>query len=530
VLAIVAVIAAVKVTRAGELADTAFERGQRKLCASEAPALQSPWTAEARDLVHRQFATTKLPYVPQTLARVDQRFEQWSAELATARELACAGTRPDLDRVLECLADDTREARALISQFHDADQATVVNAVSATERLAPATTCTERAFAPNVTVADPARATAVRDSFARSHALFDLAKYRAGKEVAINSVALATALGDPGLLASALVSRGQAELDLSDFTAAQATLEQALRLAETAQNDRARAQAWTNLIRIAYLRGHYDRVLELKDAALGATERVGDRWLQSEIMLNVGGALTQQNKLAEAEALFAQAVAMRRVLYGDRDRRLAFALSALGNAYAMEGKLDAGITAHRDALVTAEADLGADHPDVAVLHGNLADDYIYGLRAADAVTELERDVAITATANGARDLAMALTDLGTARLEAGQHAAAIEAFDRADASWRAVNANHPARADVLLGRYLARRALGQPAELADLETANKLAAGLPPFMHARVQFALGTATHDPKLVAAAAAGYATSSLPLCQRDLASAQAWLAANH
>jgi tetratricopeptide (TPR) repeat protein len=335
------------------------------------------------------------------------------------------------------------------------------------------------------------------------------------------------------LRAAALVALGAAQKGTSELDAAATTLETAIQLAEVAQDDRSRAQAWVNRIRIEYARGKFELVALLQSTALGATERIDDAWLQSEVMLSIGGALGQLGKLAESQALFERAVQLRRKLYGDRDRRTAFAVSALGNAYAMQGQLDAGIKAHHEAVVIAEAGLGGDHPFVGVLRGNLGSDYIYGLRPAEAIVELEKQLANVEGAYGPkhRDVAMALTNLGTARFHAGQFAAAIENFNRAEVAWRDVNATHPANADVLLGRYQSQQALGKPAAVADLERALELAKGLPPFQRAHVELALGTASKGARaieLVEASVKGYSACTLPLCQRELAKAKAWLSA--
>ncbi|HEU0029853.1 MAG TPA: serine/threonine-protein kinase [Kofleriaceae bacterium] len=548
-LAIVAGVAIVLVATARDaereqrtIAERALEigekRGQRKLCAASAPALASPWDAAAKDAVHRAFAAKQLAYGPQTLERVDANLDRWTAELGAARDAACdeESTAPadQLAAKLACLADRAREGRALISQFQDADEATVLNAVGATEGLAPIARCTTPPAGPRGVLADSPAVERVRQAFARTHALMDLGKFRDALPLAKQAVGDADAIGDPGLRAQARVALGSSQAGTSDLAGASKTLGEALHLAELAHDDRARAQAWTNLVRGEYYQGHFAQAVLLRDPAVGAAERIGDGWLQSEILLNVGGSLDQLGRSAEAQALYEQAVAMRKKLYGERDRRTAFALSALGNAYAMQGKLDAGIAAHRDAVVIAEAALGASHPTVGVMHGNLGDDYVYGLRPLDGIAELEKDLAAVEAAHGAkhRDVAMALTDLGIARLEAGQHDRALETFTRAAAAWRDVNPKHPALAEALLGTYLASKALGKPANVRDLEPALELAKGLPPFERARVQLAIGTASTGPRaieLVKAAAAGFATSTLPLCQRELAEAQRWLAAH-
>ncbi|MDI1476892.1 serine/threonine-protein kinase [Polyangium sp. y55x31] len=536
---VVAIRNAVRAREAEREAETAFEagelRGQRKLCAASSPELTSPWTAEAKALVHRRFAALDVGFAPQTLERIDRAFDRWTADLDAARELVCgAERREQIALELACLTERTRGARALIAQFHDADRATVLNAVAATESLPPIARCTAEAPTARAPVPDSPPVSAVRDLFARSHALIELGKARDALPLTQEAVKGADAIGDVGLRAAARVSLGAAQLATSDYDHATPTLEEALRLAEAARDDRTRAQAWVNLVRIAYLRGKHEQAALMEAPALGAAERIDDVYLQTEIMLFLGGAYGQLGKNAEAEAQFERAVKMRRAAFGDHDRRVAAALSSLGNALAMKGDLDRGITAHREAAEIAEAALGAAHPNVGIMIGNLGSDYTYAQRGAEAVAQFERSLAIAEGAYGSkhRDIAMALTNLGTAQLHAGQPEAALATFARAEAAWKDVNAKHPALAEVLCGRYLAHEALGKPASVADLETALDLGKGLPPFIRARIQLALGKASSGPRareLVKAAAAGFATSTLPLTQRELADANAWLVAH-
>jgi len=514
-------------------ATTAFERGQQKLCATSIPQLASPWTDDARALVHRQFERTQLAYVPQTLERVDASFARWSAELESAKQQVCDHPQHELAAQLDCLAERTREARALISQFHDADRSTVLNAIGATEQLAPIARCTTIAK-PVAVAASPALAR-VRDLFARSHALLELGKSKDALPLTEQAVAAADAIGDPAIRAAARVALGAAQSGTGDYDKATATLQTALQLAEQGHDDRSRAQAWTNIVRIEHLRGRYERAAFLREAALGATERIDDVFLRTEIMLFLGGALGQLGKNEDAQALFEQAVALRRKVYGHRDRRVANALSSLGNAHAMKGDLELGIAAHREAVEIAEAALGGSHPSVGVMHGNLGSDYEYGLREPEAIAEFETSLRIAEGAYGARhrDVAVALTDLGTAHYLAGQHERAIATLARAEALWRELNPRQPQLAEVLVGRHLAQQALGKPTSVAELETALELGKGLPPFIRARIQLALGKASTGPRaleLVKASAVGFATSTLPLSQRELADARAWLAEHH
>jgi eukaryotic-like serine/threonine-protein kinase len=511
-------------------------RVEAKMCEAFEPRLASPWNAATRWMVRWAFENTKLPYAPQIFVRVEANLDGWTSAFEAARRQTCETgwfrSETPLEQFstqLSCLADRAAEAQALVGVFHDAPDATIIlNAIAATEQLAPLTRCATPPAQRSVASIAPARQQ-LTEQFARVHALLASGKFQNALPIARDLVTAADATGDPALQSAALVSLGSTQVHLSAYEAAGPNLMQAIRLAETAQDDRVRAQAWVNLVQNEYGHGHYEQVLFMKAPALGVAERVGDRFLTSELLLLLGGALNQLGKASEAQPLFEQAVQLRR-LYGDKDGRLASALSALGNAYAMQGNLDAGIAAHRQAVETAEAALGASHPTIGTLHGNLGDDFLYGLQPQAAVDELEKAAAILEAANGPthRSVALALTDLGLARLEAGQLERAATTLERADALWMAVNPKHPSRAEALMGKQLALEALGRPTSVADLETALALGQQLPPFERARIQFALGRASSGPNaaaLVDAAVKGLGTSTLPLIQRELARAKQW-----
>jgi eukaryotic-like serine/threonine-protein kinase len=509
-------------------------RVEAQMCEASAPTLVSPWHAEARTAVQLQFQLTQLPYAAQIFAHVETNLDSWTGAFEAARREACEPgwlghriPRAQLSAQLSCLEDRAREARALIGVFRDVpDRTIVLNAVAATEQLAPPARCAAPPVHPR-TIAAPAHA-ARDDRMYRAYALSSAGKDRDALPIARAVLAAAEATGDPAARSTALVALGSIQVRLADYEAAKASLLQALQLAEGVQNDRLRGQAWVNVISNEYGRGHHDQVLFLRAPALGAAQRVGDVFLESEIMLIVGGSLSQLGKTSEAQAMFAQAVELRRGSFGDKDGRLASALSSLGNAYAMQGDLARGIPAHRQAVEMAEAAMGGTHPTVGVMHENLGCDFLYGLDSAAALVELDQAVAISGA--GSRERAIALTDLGLALLEAGQHARAIDTFDRADAAWVRVNPKHPERSQVLLGRYLANAALHRPGALPELETALTLSQQSPPFERARIQLALGTASPEPRateLVEAAVAGFQTSTLPLIQRDLGLARIWLA---
>lgn len=529
---LIGIAAAVTLASAALAYDTGGRRVETTMCSAAAPKLTNPWNPESRALVRRSFQSTKLVYVPQTLERIEANLDAWTGSFEAARKNACesgwfddATPLENFSAQLGCLQDRAREVRAVVSQFRDADATVVLNAIAATEQLTPVSACAAAAPAQGVTPDSP-EILALRDELARAHVLVDSGKFREALPLSTKLAQDAEALKDPGMLAAALVSLGINQARVADYEKANATLMRGLRLAETAQDDRTRAQAWVSLVQIEYWRGRYEQAVFLESPALGAAERAGDIWIKTEILLMLGGSLSQLGRAEKAQPMFEEAVALRRKLYGEKDRRLAFALSSLGNAYSMSGDLARGTVAHRQAMEAGEAALGASHPNVGILHNNLGDDYLYGLEPALAIAELEKGVAIIEAVNGPahRDVAVGLTSLGFAQRDAGEKEKAAKTFERAEEIWRTQYPQHPVRAQALLGKYLTSAS----PSIADLETALPLSQRLPPFEKARIQLALGMATPGAKgaaLVKSAIEGLSTSTLPLIQRELAVAKAW-----
>src|SRR5262249_5145550 len=137
-------------------------------------------------------------------------------------------------------------------------------------------------------------------------------------------------------------------------------------------------------------RGHNDVVIALAPAALGAAERIGEVRLKTEVMLTLGSSLSEKGKAEEAKTVMKEAVQLRAAAFGEDDRRTASALSALANAYAMNGELEPAIEAHTRALLASEKSYGAEHPETAIVRNNLAADHLYGLHPDRAAAELTK--------------------------------------------------------------------------------------------------------------------------------------------
>ena len=412
------------------------------------------------------------------------------------------------------------------------DAAAVMNAVAATEQLQPPTKCREIVAVEAPPAAPSAARRAAADQLAKAFALMAAGKWN--DALPVNRALVSAAGGDPYLEGAARISLARNLINLSTFDEAQTVLLDALKFAELAHEDRQRVQVLVNLTSLEYRRGQFQPSLTYYALGLPAALRVGDRYLETELYVVAGSSMLQLGRLKEGQALFEKAVALRQALYGDHSPRLAAAITALGNSYAMQGDLDRAKAEHMKALEITRNALGPAHPDVATMHGNIGSDEAYALHFQSALVELKETLRIYEAAYGTahRNIASALGDLAQAQLDSGASEEALVNFERSATMWATVAPQHPQYSDALYGRYRARIATGQSADVADLEKALELAKGKLPFQRARIQFELAKVVGGERgaaLIKDAIAGFETSTMPLTQRELALAKEWQAAH-
>lgn len=524
-------IAAVAVTTV--VATAAFavggRRGERAQCEAAAATLSPVWTQDIALRSREAFHRTGLGYADETFERVAVALTTWQGAFDAQRERVCErSSAVPLERRVSCLADASREARALVVQLLDADQALVTRAVAATQSLQGPDSCgapvTEAGFAPRTAAIE-----AVRQTMATARALAFAGRYPEALKQASEADAAARALAEPHLMASARALLGGHQVLTSDYEAGAATLSEAIALAEVAQEDRARAFAWSELLNVEYSRGHHQQVVTLGPVALGACERLHDVRLATDVQQTIGSSLSELGKSKEALTMLQQAVTRLTQAFGADDRRTSAALSTLANAQAMAGDLNGAIEAHTRALAAARVGYGPAHPETAIIQQNLGDDYLYGLRPQEAAVELAQSVAVLSRGKGekAREVVLGRTDLAFALLLQGKNAEAAAQFQVALEIFAQVYPRHPSRALALLGKSAVQEANGQGPDVEALELARTLSGELPPFEHGRVLLALGRAKKDAKLVAAAKALLEATPLPLIAQQARVAEAFLA---
>jgi tetratricopeptide (TPR) repeat protein len=218
----------------------------------------------------------------------------------------------------------------------------------------------------------------------------------------------------PPVQAEAQAIQGELETVAGDPKRAEAMLEQAFFVAESAHDDDLKAETSTYLIEaVGYHQGRYQEA---------------ERWIrQSQATLHrIGGHERLQEWVENNAAIL----------------------------YHMQGRFPEAVAAYRRAHQLAEAALPPDDPDVGRPLGNLALALSAAGRPAEALAYSERGVAILRRALGAGhpEVVMHMSNRGEILNALGRYAEARELFTTALASWaKELPADHPYFADSLSG-------------------------------------------------------------------------------
>lgn len=280
----------------------------------------------------------------------------------------------------------------------------------------------------------------------------DLGEYERAEALADSGLRAAKqAVGQPLLLARARHGRGRVAIDRGDYALAEMHLRDALgdyrRMAErkdggTDGGDTVQAAAvLQDLAELADLRGEVVSAQAIYREAL-AIRRAhhGERHPEvAESLHGLGMSLRRSGDYLGAEPLVSQALILRRQLLPPGHAEIAYTLSDLAQIRNDLGEFDSAEALYREALASQQKSLGPDHPDVATSMLSLARVLktrrdIDGARAL-----LERSLDIRRKVYGERHPAVALNfnDLGRNHFESGDYA-------RAEAYYLAALAAYPA--------------------------------------------------------------------------------------
>jgi tetratricopeptide (TPR) repeat protein/predicted Ser/Thr protein kinase len=392
-------------------------------CAVVAEELVGVWDDSVERELVDAFVASGVPHGRASAERVAGALDAWASDWTAQRDSQCrAADEPELVRARRACLEQQRELVSVMTNtLRSGDLVAIDRAVEAVAEVPEPSTCGLAELLEGPPLPDPAivdEVEALRLSLAEQRSLRLLGRREV--EPAARSSREASMLDHPPVLAEALAELGHAELDGGDPRVGLDHLDEAARLAITADHPRLLAQTWTDTALFLLTTNH-------------EPERAGDRlalaeaaWARINLDDNTRARLRfARARLALAEGHREQAIALHREaleLHGERETVTSPALLG-GLADALEpSDPDEALALREQAVAVAERVFGPEHPDAAV--------YLYGLGSAldragepeRALPYFERAIAIWTRVHGEPhpDLARAHLLLANRALEAGE--------------------------------------------------------------------------------------------------------------
>ncbi len=401
-----------------------------------------------RTLIHDAFMRTGKGYAADVYATVSKSLDAYARNWARMHREACEATEirkeqssEVLDLRMTCLDGRLGGLRALTNLFGDATSEVVENAVSAANALDSLDRCADVPLLRAVVTPpeDPgtrAKVAEIRNRLAERKALFDAGQWRQARQGMPELVTEARGVGYKPLLAETLLLQGTmlvkggAKSDVVEQTLTEAYL-----TAESSRHDEVRADAARGLLwAVGFLAGRHNEGRQWASRADAILHRLGGHELMKAWLLNDLGGLhslmgnKEEMLRAENEALLLK----EKVLgpahpdVGFSEGNIAYSLQELGRSQEALKHIDRSVAILSNGLGTA-------HPEYAIQLSNRGEILNALGRFGEARTSfnsakfiLEREAA-----DDDRNLAYALTGLGTTFLATGNPQAAVEPLERA---------------------------------------------------------------------------------------------------
>jgi eukaryotic-like serine/threonine-protein kinase len=315
-----------------------------------------------------------------------------SAEVVDLRA-HCLETRlSDLEVLLGLL--ETDEPLVLEQVLQTVDQLPSVDRCSAVEAIEARTPVPS----------DPARRAevdALRRELARADTLRLTGKLASAKAALDALYARAGALGYKPFTADVLYYLGVLEGETDSAAVAEATLVKAAHMAQASRYDQLAADAWIVLIDVAAQdTGDLSRAAEYGEHARAALDRLGGTHGRLEAQYRHHMGVLAWARSAPDEALGHFAASRRQFQEIGDDAAALGPTEGMALVFEDQGRVVESAELHREILDARVRLLGADHPDVALSHDNLASALMLTGQHADALAHLERALAIRERANG----------------------------------------------------------------------------------------------------------------------------------
>jgi tetratricopeptide (TPR) repeat protein len=487
------VLAAAVVVLMGAGATGYYDVQQRRERCQGAPLrFDGIWDAARKKTLSQAFLATGQPYAPDAWAMVERTLDGYTARWARDWTEACEATwvaqqqpEPLMQRRHQCLDRNLGKVKAVTDLLAQASTAEVREAAHLMGTLPDLSTCGAQALQPAEvpTTGKPpvpaAEREALQTQLARVEALQAARRHKEGLEQARAVYTRARELGERSLEAEALLWQGMLHQGLEENSRAEQLLTEAALAAEALGLDELKARAQLELVWLYGVNQHQlEPALAWSRQAQATIDRLGGSpKLQYPLHRNVGGALLDSGKYAEATEHFLKARELGAKVLGEDHPRMVALWGNTGLGLSMVGRYEEATEAVRHGVSLAVKWLGPRHPSVANTQLNLVLLLLHQKRADEALPFVQEAIA-TYTAQGApgRGATNARLFLGHIHLQRKEYAEARRELEHALALARKVfGPRAPEQADALTGLGEVLSAQGQHTEaLASIQQALEL--------------------------------------------------------
>jgi eukaryotic-like serine/threonine-protein kinase len=340
------------------------------------------WDDEIRGRVHESFAATKAPYAENAWLGTSRHLDAYASQWVSMHREVCEASvirqeeSPELfGRKMVCLGQRLTELEQLTQLLVDVDADVLSRAVVAASSLARIESCAdERSLISDV---DDERLDELEQMLASANGRKALGKYKEGLDIAQQALALAQAIDTPHGEGRALLLLGDLQGKRRMIPEAKQSLREALRRADVAGDDATRVEALTQLMRVSFLEHDLDAGEALADDARAALARLGDApLLEADFYLHYASLALARGENESAGEYHRRALEIREAQLGADHPEVAISLTNISNALLAQGQHQLSEQMARQALVIFEAQLGSDHPYTAASHNNLGNSLI----------------------------------------------------------------------------------------------------------------------------------------------------------
>ena len=413
-------------------------------CTRDEARLAGVWDEPRKAAIARAFEAAHVPFADDAWRGAERRVDRWTDAWLDARVDACAATHVRgeqsselLDLRMACFDQRLDDLRELGDALARADAETVQRAVQAANELGNFDACAD-AVALRERMPPPQDAEAVASverELGRVRALRRTGDYRDAIADAEAAIAHARAVGHRPTLAEALLERSLARAFQGEAQLAAEELRATVSEGLASRHDRVAARAASVLVAVVgFQLGDPTHGLEWSDNARALLDRLGgDDEIEASRLNNLGLVRDGEGRFDEAEALYREALALRRSALGPEHPAVADSLLNIAAVELATKRYDEAEPTLKEALELVERTLGPRHPDYGSVLLNLSVAAAGAKRMDEALRHAQRAVAVLGPALGPDSAAVAMARNNLARVLARSNRAE-EALPEAQAA------------------------------------------------------------------------------------------------